>query len=96
MCKTIELAIKSGAKTINIPDTVGYTLPEEFGKIFREVRNNVTNIMPIFNEVASIMLKTCLFYWKIKISSRKRFVSKCKMPPFVFIRSKTVFYHHFS
>jgi len=42
--KCIELAINCGATTINIPDTVGYTLPEEFGKIFREVKNNVTNI----------------------------------------------------
>ena len=33
MCKTVELAIKSGAKTINIPDTVGYTVPSEFKKI---------------------------------------------------------------
>ena len=29
MCKTVELAIKCGAKTINIPDTVGYTVPSE-------------------------------------------------------------------
>ena len=40
----IELAIKSGATTINIPDTVGFTLPSEFGSIFRSVRNNVPNI----------------------------------------------------
>ena len=32
MCKTVELAIKCGAKTINIPDTVGYTVPSEFKK----------------------------------------------------------------
>ena len=42
--KCIELAINCGASTINIPDTVGYTLPEEFGKIFKEVKNNVPNI----------------------------------------------------
>ena len=42
--KCIELAISCGATTINIPDTVGYTLPEEFGKIFKEVKNNVSNI----------------------------------------------------
>ena len=33
MCKSVELAISSGAKTINIPDTVGYTIPAEFTKI---------------------------------------------------------------
>ena len=42
--KCIELAIECGASTINIPDTVGYTLPDEFGKIFKEVKNNVANI----------------------------------------------------
>ena len=40
----IELAIECGATTINIPDTVGYTLPTEFGSIFKSVKNNVTNI----------------------------------------------------
>ena len=42
--KCIDLAITCGATTINIPDTVGYTLPEEFGKIFKNVKNNVSNI----------------------------------------------------
>jgi len=42
--KCIELAIECGASTINIPDTVGYTLPDEFGKIFKEVKNHVANI----------------------------------------------------
>ena len=35
MCKTVELAIKCGAKTINIPDTVGYTIPSEFTNIIK-------------------------------------------------------------
>ncbi|MDB4861190.1 2-isopropylmalate synthase [Alphaproteobacteria bacterium] len=42
--KCIELAIASGASTINIPDTVGFTLPSEFGSIFKAVRNNVPNV----------------------------------------------------
>ena len=44
MCKTVELAIKSGAKTINIPDTVGYTVPSEFTKIINTLLNKVPNI----------------------------------------------------
>ena len=44
MCKTIELAIKCGAKTINIPDTVGYSLPSEFKKIIETLVNKVPNI----------------------------------------------------
>jgi 2-isopropylmalate synthase len=44
MCKTIELAIKCGAKTINIPDTVGYSVPSEFTKIIKHLINKVPNI----------------------------------------------------
>ena len=44
MCKTVELAINCGAKTINIPDTVGYTTPSEFIKIITTLKNKVPNI----------------------------------------------------
>jgi 2-isopropylmalate synthase len=44
MCKTVELAIKNGATTINIPDTVGYTIPYEFTKIISTLKNKVPNI----------------------------------------------------
>ena len=44
MCKTVELAIKCGAKTINIPDTVGYTVPSEFTQIIKTLLNKVPNI----------------------------------------------------
>jgi len=44
MCKTVELAIKCGAKTVNIPDTVGYTVPSEFTKIITTLKNKVPNI----------------------------------------------------
>ena len=44
MCRTVEIAIKAGATTINIPDTVGYTLPEEYIDIITMLRNRVPNI----------------------------------------------------
>merc|ERR1711965_779445 len=44
MCKTVEAAIKNGASTINIPDTVGYSVPEEFTHIITHLINNVPNI----------------------------------------------------
>jgi len=44
MCRTVELAIKCGAKTINIPDTVGYSVPSEFTKIIKHLIDNVPNI----------------------------------------------------
>lgn len=40
----IYTAIESGATTINVPDTVGYTTPEEFGKLIKGIRDNVSNI----------------------------------------------------
>ena len=39
-----EEAIKAGATIINIPDTVGYAQPEEFGKLIKDIKENVPNI----------------------------------------------------
>ncbi len=44
LCKVIEEVIKAGATTINIPDTVGYTIPWEFGDLIAQIRNRVPNI----------------------------------------------------
>jgi 2-isopropylmalate synthase len=41
LCRTVELAIRSGATTINIPDTVGYTTPQEYIEIIQMLRNSV-------------------------------------------------------
>src|SRR5256885_14776645 len=43
LCRCVESAIKAGASTINIPDTVGYTVPEEYFEMFRKVREAVPN-----------------------------------------------------
>jgi 2-isopropylmalate synthase len=44
MCRCVESAIKAGASTINIPDTVGYALPGEFAAIIEMLINRVPNI----------------------------------------------------
>ncbi|AKC59716.1 2-isopropylmalate synthase [Blochmannia endosymbiont of Polyrhachis (Hedomyrma) turneri] len=41
LCYIVEAAIKAGAKTINIPDTVGYTIPCQFKKIIKTLYNRV-------------------------------------------------------
>ena len=41
LCKCIDAAISSGATTINIPDTVGYTHPEEYGALIRSLIETV-------------------------------------------------------
>ncbi len=43
LCRCVEAAIKCGATTINIPDTVGYTVPEEYFNLFKTVRERVPN-----------------------------------------------------
>jgi 2-isopropylmalate synthase len=44
LCRTVESAIKAGARTINVPDTVGYALPEEFAALIRMLFDRVPNI----------------------------------------------------
>ncbi|UAA37961.1 2-isopropylmalate synthase [Paraneptunicella aestuarii] len=44
LCRIVEAAINAGATTINIPDTVGYTTPTEFGGIIKTLFNRVPNI----------------------------------------------------
>ena len=41
LCRCVETAIKAGATTINLPDTVGYATPEEYEAMFRTVRERV-------------------------------------------------------
>lgn len=42
--RVIEEVIRAGAKTINIPDTVGYGVPEQFGQLIHDICNQVPNI----------------------------------------------------
>lgn len=42
--QVLEQAIAAGATTVNIPDTVGYTTPSEFGALIRGIKENVPNI----------------------------------------------------
>jgi len=42
--KIIEAVIDAGATTVNIPDTVGYTIPEEFGRLIKGIMTQVPNV----------------------------------------------------
>jgi len=44
LCKVLEAVIEAGARTVNIPDTVGYAIPQEFGELIEYIKNNVPNI----------------------------------------------------
>jgi 2-isopropylmalate synthase len=44
LCRTVESAIKAGARTINIPDTVGYAIPDEFAALIRMLFDRVPNV----------------------------------------------------
>jgi len=43
LCKIIEQVIAAGATTINIPDTVGYAMPEQFGDTINKLMNSIPN-----------------------------------------------------
>ena len=43
LCRVIEAAIKEGATTINVPDTVGYAVPELYGRFIKTLREKVPN-----------------------------------------------------
>jgi 2-isopropylmalate synthase len=42
--RILEEVIKAGAVTVNIPDTVGYSIPTEYGGLIADIKNNVSNI----------------------------------------------------
>jgi 2-isopropylmalate synthase len=44
LCEVLEAVIGAGATTVNIPDTVGYTLPAEYGALIASLRSKVSNI----------------------------------------------------
>jgi len=44
LCQVLEAVIEAGATTLNIPDTVGYTMPAEFGALIRTIRERVHGI----------------------------------------------------
>jgi 2-isopropylmalate synthase len=43
LCRVLETAIAEGATTINIPDTVGYAVPELYGRFIRDLRERIPN-----------------------------------------------------
>ena len=44
--KTIEAVVKAGATMINVPDTVGYAIPEEYGDLIRRINERLKNLNP--------------------------------------------------
>jgi len=43
LCRVVETVIKAGAKTVNIPDTVGYAMPMEFSSLIKTIKTKVPN-----------------------------------------------------
>jgi 2-isopropylmalate synthase len=70
LCRVLEAVIKEGATTVNIPDTVGYAVPELYGQFIRTLRERVPNAdkavwsvhchndlgMAVANSLAGVML----------------------------------------
>ncbi len=43
LCRILEAVIDAGARTLNIPDTVGYSMPEQYGALIRNLRERIPN-----------------------------------------------------
>jgi 2-isopropylmalate synthase len=43
LCRIFEACIAAGARTINVPDTVGYSIPEKWGELFKQLLNRIPN-----------------------------------------------------
>ena len=43
LCRVLEAVIDAGARTVNIPDTVGYNIPHQFGSLIRTLKERVVN-----------------------------------------------------
>lgn len=44
LCRVVEAVIKAGATVVNLPDTVGYAMPKELGRMIADIRRRVPNI----------------------------------------------------
>jgi 2-isopropylmalate synthase len=55
LVEMVRIAVEAGATTINMPDTVGYSTPEEYGAMFREVRERV----PAIDEKGVVLSSHC-------------------------------------
>ena len=55
LVEMVRVAVEAGATTINMPDTVGYSTPEEYGQMFREVRERI----PAVDEKGIILSSHC-------------------------------------
>ncbi len=55
LVEMVRVAVEAGATTINMPDTVGYSTPEEYGAMFREVRERI----PAIDEKGVILSSHC-------------------------------------
>ena len=51
LCRAVSIAVQAGATTINIPDTVGYTVPEEFAFIIRTLKERVPELEDVILSV---------------------------------------------
>ena len=43
LCRVLEAVIEAGATTLNIPDTVGYNIPDQFGRLIHDLRERIPN-----------------------------------------------------
>ena len=64
LCSLVRVAIQAGATVINLPDTVGYCVPNEYGAIFRTLRERVPEVA----EIIFLLTATTIWVWRSRKS----------------------------
>ena len=73
--RCFDRAMKAGATTVNIADTVGYILPFEFSALIKEIRSSVENI----EKAVSRSIATMIWVWLSPIQLRQLRVGQGKL-----------------
>jgi isopropylmalate/homocitrate/citramalate synthase len=80
LCRIFEAVIDAGARTVNIPDTVGYTMPDQFGEMFGRLMNRIpmqtrrsfrciaTMISESLSPIHSLLFKRALGRWNARLT----------------------------
>jgi 2-isopropylmalate synthase len=74
LCRCVEAAIKAGATTINLPDTVGYATPDEYRAMFRTVRERVPRADQAVSRCIATMISGSRWRirWQVSRAARAR------------------------
>ncbi len=78
LCQVVEAVVAEGATTVNIPDTVGFSTPAEFGELIRHVREKVRESGALLSPRTAIMILDWRWpiHWRLWLRGRARWSAR--------------------